>query len=75
LVERGLTLRDAHHAIEKPKNIEPYAGDERNGGTGWRVRGRDIDNRQDVVVGVEAFIDSEGRRVILCTLFAVEVKP
>ena len=74
LRERGLSVRDALHALEKSKLVEAYPRIPDHGGSCWRVWGRDVANKQDVVVGVEAYIDSEGRMVILCTLFAVEVK-
>lgn len=75
LVERNITLRDVRNAIEKPSYVERYEnGDPHHDGTCWRVYGYDLGRVKEVGVGVETYINAEGRRLILCTIFNVEVK-
>lgn len=73
LVRRGLTLPDALNTVEKPKRVEPYPSMPQHGGSAWRVFGRDVDDEQDIAVGAETYISSDGQRMIFCTLFADEV--
>lgn len=74
LKERNLTLRDVRHVIERPIHVEPYTGMPQQGGSCWRVSGHALDFSTEIRVGVEAYLDSQGHRIILCTLFPAEVK-
>lgn len=68
--ERRIDFLDVFNAIENANACVPYdQGAPENGGTCWRVIGRNIDNDQDVAVGVEAFLDKKRRRCVLCTVF------
>ena len=70
LVERDLIMADVRHAIENPNSIERYErGDTVNGGTAWRVLGKDVDEDRSVAVGIEAYDHKRRRRVCLCIAF------
>ena len=70
LSERKIDLQDVFNAIETATACVAYGqGTPQNGGTCWRVTGKNIDGDQDVAVGVEAFLDKKRRRCILCTVF------
>lgn len=72
LLERRIDIQDVFHAVEKATSCAEYDGTPQNGGTCWRVTGRNIDEDQDVAVGVEAFLDKKRRRCVLCTVFKLE---
>lgn len=64
-------MADLFHAIRRPSAVEPYSGMPRQGGTCWRVVGRDLEQEQQIAIGVEAYLDERGRWAILCTIFAL----
>lgn len=67
--QRNITLRDAQNAIRRALRCAPYAdGTPLAGGTCWRIVGPDLDG-EETTVGVEAFEDHLGRRVLLITVF------
>jgi hypothetical protein len=67
--QRGITLRDAQNAIRRASHCAAYAGGTPlAGGTCWRIVGPDLDG-EETTVGVEAFEDHLGRRVLLITVF------
>jgi len=50
-------------------DVEPYVGGAaKMGGSQWRLQGVDLDG-VELGVGVEAFLDHLGRRVLLLTVF------
>lgn len=69
LAQRGLTMFDVLKVLKYPRNIEPYAEEPAHGGTCWRLYGRDVDNGQDLAVGVETYLNASGKAVIICTIF------
>lgn len=69
LRERGIGMRDLLHAIAHPRAVESYPGMPMNGGTCWRLFGRDMDGEQEVAVGFEAYVNKQGRWAVLCTIF------
>lgn len=71
LRERQLTMDDLLHALERPRTVEAYPGMPEHGGSCWRVFGRDLEGDQEVGVGVEAYLDEQGRWAVLCTIFPV----
>jgi hypothetical protein len=71
--ERGRTrpvpLADLECAIGTATRCVEYKGRlPRAGGTNWRVVGTDTDG-DETTVGVEAFADHLGRRIIVVTVF------
>ena len=64
---REVTLLDVMTAIRRASRVEPYAEQPRHGGTCWRVHGQDLDGRR-LAVGVEAYLDTNQRWAILCTV-------
>ena len=68
LVQRELVLLDVLTAIQRGARAEPYAEPPRQGGTCWRVHGQDAGGRK-IAVGVEAYLDEDGRWALLCTVF------
>lgn len=70
LAQRRIDIQDAFHAVASATACARYGqGIPQNGGTCWRVTGRDIDDNDDVAIGVEAFLDKKRRRCVLCTVF------
>ena len=66
---RAVPLSDLKHAIATSVRCMEYEGrSPRAGGTNWRVVGRDTDG-EETTVGVEAFEDHLGRRIIIVTVF------
>lgn len=65
-------LDDLLHAIEQPRKVEPYPDTPRHGGTCWRLFGPDLEQEQEIGVGIEAYLDDRGRWAVLCTIFAVK---
>ncbi len=72
LAQRRLNMDDLLHAIEHPRKVEPYPDMPRHGGTCWRLFGPDVDQEQEIGVGIEAYLDDRGRWAVLCTIFAVK---
>ena len=72
LKQRNLSMDDLRHAVAHPRKVEPYADLPQNGGTCWRLFGRDVDSETEVGVGFEAYLDKRGRWAVLCTIFTVE---
>lgn len=67
--QRQLSVRDARSAILGATRCIPYADHTPlAGGTCWRILGPDTDG-EETGVGVEAFLDHLGRRVLLVTIF------
>lgn len=75
LAQRRLSMDDLLHAIEHPRKVEPYPDMPRHGGTCWRLFGPDLDQEQEIGVGIEAYLDDRGRWAVLCTIFAVKERP
>jgi hypothetical protein len=72
LAQREFIMADVRSAIENPTEIRPYeSGSAVNGGTCWRITGKNIDGDRDVAVGIEAFEHKHKRRVCLCTVIDV----
>lgn len=70
LQERGIDIQDVFHAVESASKCLEYSGGvAQNGGTCWRVVGKNVDRDKAIAVGVEAFLDKKKRRCILCTVF------
>ena len=70
LLEQRIDIQDVFNAVEGAATCLKYEqGTPQNGGTCWRVTGKNVDGDQDVAVGVEAFLDRKRRRCILCTVF------
>ena len=71
MAERRIDILDVFHAIDAATAGVEYVrgGGPRNGGTCWRVTGTDLDETQEVAVGVEAFLDKKRRRCVFCTVF------
>lgn len=66
--ERGSTIFDARKVIETATECKKYdAPRSHAGGTSWRLIGLDVDGVK-TMVGVEAFKDYLGRRVLLITI-------
>ena len=61
LKQRNLSMDDLRHAVAHPRKVEPYADLPQNGGTCWRLFGRDVDSETEVGVGFEAYLDKRGR--------------
>ncbi len=65
-------MADIRNAIEHPSIISPYTRRKPvNGGTSWRIIGKNVDADRTVGVGVEAFYDKR-RRVCLCTVIDMD---
>jgi len=75
LAQRQLSMDDLLHAIERPRKVEPYPDMPRHGGTCRRLFGPDLDQEQEIGVGIEAYLDDRGRWAVLCTIFAVKERP
>jgi hypothetical protein len=70
LAERKIDIEDVFSAVDAASTCVVFEqGTPQNGGTCWRVIGKNIDGDQEVAVGVEAFLDHKRRRCILCTVF------
>ena len=39
-----------------------------NGGSCWRVFGRDLDRERLLAVGIDAYMSEDGKAAILCTV-------
>jgi hypothetical protein len=66
---RSIPLADVKCAIATATKCVEYKGRQpQAGGTNWRVVGIDTDN-DETTVGVEAFKDHLGRRIIVVTVF------
>ena len=72
LKQRQLDMDDLFCAIEHPRRVEPYPDMPRHGGTCWRLYGLDLEQEQEIGVGIEAYLDERGRWAVLCTIFAVK---
>ena len=69
LWERNLQIGDVKRAVSKGISCLPYLqGKPTQDGTCWRVTGPTYQDG-DVAVGVEAFKDHLGKRIVLCTVF------
>ena len=44
----------------------------RHSGTCWRLFGPDLEQEQEIGVGIEAYLDDRGHWAVLCTIFAVK---
>jgi hypothetical protein len=67
--ERGISLVDAVNAIRNATACATYDGRAPSqDGTNWRVTGPCIEGTP-ITVGVEAFLDEQGRTVLLITVF------
>jgi|SRR5579871_496695 len=71
LFERKVTLPDVLCAVKRCRLVEPYTEPPHHDGTCWRVFGRDLDQRE-LGIGVEAYTDDSGRKVVLVTVFLPE---
>jgi hypothetical protein len=69
LKERKIDMLDLHVAVSRCSIVESYSGMPRNGGTSWRLWGRDADGERTIAVGVEAFVAGDAEHVMLCTVF------
>lgn len=69
-LQRKVSFADAKRAILKATNCQSYVPNRSSlaGGTSWRITGPDYEE-QDTSVGIEAFQDHLGRRIILITIF------
>jgi hypothetical protein len=66
--ERRFSIFDAHRVVETATACESYDAPRTfAGGTAWRVTGTDL-KEAEAMVGVEAFKDHLGRRVLLVTI-------
>jgi hypothetical protein len=66
--QRGYSIFDAKRIAVTATGCTPYADAAiLAGGTAWRVLGRDSDG-SPAALGVEAFLDNLGRRVLLITI-------
>ena len=68
LASRRITMLDALHVLGRAPHVDAHPDPPRHGGTCWRVIGRDVDGERTIAVGVEAFRDDLGRRLMLCTV-------
>ena len=66
-----MTVPDLYHALMWPIRVEAYPGIAENGGTLWRVSGKDVDGDKRISAGIELYED-EGNWVAVCTVFASE---
>lgn len=74
MVERGVDFPDVRSAISRATRVTSYEnGTAQQGGSCWRVLGPDLDDQRDIAVGVEVFLDKKKRRIVLVTVFEVEV--
>lgn len=72
LEQRQLAMDDLFFAVEHLRKVEPYPDMPRHGGTCWRLYGPDLEQEQEIGVGIEAYLDERGRWAVLCTIFAVK---
>lgn len=68
LASRRITMLDALHLLHRTPRVEAHPDPPRHGGTCWRVIGRHVDGERTIAVGVEAFHDERGHRLMLCTV-------
>ncbi len=70
LQDRNITWRSAWYAIQRATTCVPYEPERGPlaGGTSWRITGTDLSD-ETTSIGVEAFLDHLGRRVLLITVF------
>jgi len=70
MVQRAVEWRSLWYAIKNATTCLRYTPDSeaRLGGTSWRIIGPDHEG-EEIAVGVEAFADHLGRRVLLLTVF------
>jgi hypothetical protein len=66
--QRRYSIFDAKKVVQTATRCEPYLDHTcRAGGTGWRIFGHDSDG-EPAMLGVEAYKDNMGRRVLLITI-------
>ena len=66
--QRRYSIFDAKKVVETATRCEPYIDHApQAGGTGWRIFGNDSDG-EPAMLGVEAYRDNMGRRVLLITI-------
>lgn len=66
--QRGFTVFDARKIVQTATSCRSYRADQLlAGGTSWRITGSATD-ASEAMVGVEAFQDHLGNRVILITI-------
>ena len=62
-------MADIRSAIDNPDETRPYEhGNAVNGGTCWRITGKNVDGDRSVAVGIETFAHKHKRRICLCTV-------
>jgi hypothetical protein len=68
--DRNIAFRSVWYAIRNAHVCAAYVPDRGSlaGGTSWRVMGKDHQGAE-ISVGLEAFVDHLGRRVLLITVF------
>ncbi len=66
--ERQVTMDDVKNIIKRPTSVEPYPMQSQNGGSCWRVFGRDLDRERLLAVGIDAYMSEDGKAAILCTV-------
>jgi hypothetical protein len=67
-IQRRITLWELKQAVQRATSCVPYERKAIAGGTSWRVVGTTRDG-ETLTVGIEAFVDHLGRRVLLITVF------
>lgn len=61
-------MMDIHSAAGRCSRVVEYDGTPRNGGTCWRIYGRDADGNRTIGIGIEAYQDRRSQRwITLCT--------
>jgi hypothetical protein len=70
MVQRRVLWRSIWYAVKNATVCVPYApdGGAHLEGTSWRILGVDPEG-EELAVGVEAFVDHLGRRILLLTVF------
>lgn len=68
--QRNVVWRSIWYVLRNATTCMPYLpdGGARLGGTSWRIIGADHEG-EELSIGVEAFVDHLGRRVLLLTVF------
>ena len=66
---RHITLHDMKYVIKTATNCVPYPeGVPKNGGTCWRISGKDLDG-EETTVGIEVVRDHLGNCAYVVTVF------
>lgn len=69
LRERRVDMHDVLYALRRCRSVREYDGRiPVYGGTCWRVFGRDLEDEMDLIIGIEAYRNVNGKQVILCTV-------